>query len=246
MRTPASSAASRIGVAPSASSVVPVLANETVPPSPVDQDGRAEALGVQPVGDAGRRPVLLERLEHPDRPAGPGRRARADPGTSAAMAAASSIPAVSVCCSTSRIRPSAARSRSSAPKIDVVGGRRRVHQDDVGQRVVRVVAQHAHHRRDAGAGGDEQRLGRALRRAGTNSPAAWSSWMIVPGLGPVHQVVADLAARDRLDGDADAAVGAGQVGGQRVGAPLADAVDVDADPHVLARACAGASRGRAG
>ena len=33
--TPASSAASRIGVAPSASSVVPDVAKETVPPSPV-------------------------------------------------------------------------------------------------------------------------------------------------------------------------------------------------------------------
>ena len=57
----------------------------------------------------------------------------------------------------------------------------------------------------------------------------------MPGVGAADQVVADLAVRDRLDGDRDAAVGARAVG-QRVGAPLADAVDVDADPDVLARA----------
>jgi hypothetical protein len=51
----------------------------------------------------------------------------------------------------------------------------------------------------------------------------------------VHQVVADLAAGDGLHRDGDAAVGAGQVGGDRVRAPLPHAVDVDADADVLAR-----------
>jgi len=54
----------------------------------------------------------------------------------------------------------------------------------------------------------------------------------------VHEVVAHDAAGDRLDGDADAAVLAGAVG-QGVGAPEADAVDVDADPDVLPRHVAG-------
>src|SRR3954449_10823389 len=36
------------------------------------EDCRSEALGVEPLGDAGRRPVRLQRLQHPDRPARPG------------------------------------------------------------------------------------------------------------------------------------------------------------------------------
>ena len=58
------------------------------------------------------------------------------------------------------------------------------------------------------------------------------------GAGAVHQVVGDDAVGDRLDGDADAAVGARAVG-QGVGAPEADAVDVDADADVLAGHVAG-------
>ena len=60
----------------------------------------------------------------------------------------------------------------------------------------------------------------------------------MPGRGVADEVVADLAVRHRLDGDRDAAVGARAVG-QRVGAPLADAVDVDADADVLAGHVAG-------
>ena len=98
--------------------------------------------------------------------------------------------------------------------------------------------------RDAGAGGDEQQLARASAAASTNSPAACSSWTIWPAPGAVHEVVADHAVGDRLDGDADAAVGARAVG-QGVGAPLADAVDVDADPDVLAGHVAGPVLARA-
>src|SRR3954465_11046199 len=36
------------------------------------ENRRAEALGVEPLGDAGRLPVRLQRLQHPDRPTGPG------------------------------------------------------------------------------------------------------------------------------------------------------------------------------
>ena len=66
----------------------------------------------------------------------------------------------------------------------------------------------------------------------------------MPGLVSVDEVVADLAVGDRLDGDRDAAVGARAVG-ERVGAPLADAVDVDADPDVLAGHVAGPVLARA-
>ena len=51
--------------------------------------------------------------------------------------------------------------------------------------------------------------------------------------GASHEMVGDLAVGDRLDGDRDAAVGPIGLGGQRVGPPLADAVDVDADADVL-------------
>ena len=54
------------------------------------------------------------------------------------------------------------------------------------------------------------------------------------GLGAADEVVADLAVGDRLDRHGDQAVGGGGGAGQRVGAPLADAVDVDADADVLA------------
>ena len=54
------------------------------------------------------------------------------------------------------------------------------------------------------------------------------------GPGPAHEMVADRPVGDGLDGDRDPAVGAGAVG-QRVGAPEADAVDVDAHTDVLAR-----------
>src|SRR3712207_9361769 len=41
-------------------------------PLPGHEDGRPEALGVEAVGEARRLPVLLEGLQHPDRPARPG------------------------------------------------------------------------------------------------------------------------------------------------------------------------------
>ena len=72
----------------------------------------------------------------------------------------------------------------------------------------------------------------------TNSPAACSRWTSVPGRAAVDEVVADQAVGDGLDGDRDAAVAARAVG-ERVRAPLAYAVDVDADAEVLAGHVAG-------
>ena len=71
------------------------------------------------------------------------------------------------------------------------------------------------------------------------SPVAWSSMTRVPGARGPDQVVGDLAVGDRLGRDGDAArrdAGRGRaVGavGEAVGAPVAHAVDVDADPDVL-------------
>ena len=83
----------------------------------------------------------------------------------------------------------------------------------------------------------------------TKSSLSWSLWQheLAGGLlevderagaGLVDEVVADQAVGHGLDRDRDPAVGAGAVG-QRVGAPLADAVDVDADAEVLAGHVAG-------
>ncbi len=60
----------------------------------------------------------------------------------------------------------------------------------------------------------------------------------MPGRSVVDEVVADQTVGHGLDGDRDPAVGARAVG-ERVGAPLADAVDVDADAEVLAGHVAG-------
>ena len=106
-----------------------------------------------------------------------------------------------------------------------------MHDDGVGQ-LLGVVAQDAHDRRDAGAGGDEQRLLRRLL-----GQAELTGGLVQlddrARADPVHEVVADLPVRDGLHGDGEAAVGPAEHRGDRVGAPLADAVDVDADADVL-------------
>ena len=107
----------------------------------------------------------------------------------------------------------------AGPQHALVGGREQV-------------AKHADHRRDAGAGGDEEEAA-AL---GGQHELAGCLLEVDEGAGPhvVDEVVADEPVGDRLDRDRDPAVGAGAMG-QGVGAPLADAVDVDADPDVLPR-----------
>ncbi len=123
---------------------------------------------------------------------------------------------------------------------DVVGlAAREAHHPGVGDR--EQVAQHPDHRRDTGPGGDEEELaavGGQHELAGRLLEVHESA-----DLGAVHQVVADLALRHGLDRDRDAAVAAGTVR-QGVGAPQADAVDVDADPEVLARDVPGPVRTR--
>ncbi len=117
-----------------------------------------------------------------------------------------------------------------AAEDDVVGGRRGVDQHGVLQLGTRL-AQHPHDGRDAAAGGDEQRLGRTGR--GEHELAGrLVQLQHQAGASLAHEVVAHDAAGDRLDRDGQAAVGT-RGRGQGVGAPLADALDVDADPDVL-------------
>ena len=123
---------------------------------------------------------------------------------------------------------------------DLVGLAGRVQQDDVGHLAALVeVAQHAHDRRDPAAGADEQQLGRAAvsgaRTRPRRRPARRSS-----RASPCRTRYGDtLPSSTCLTVIAMQPVLAVGVRGQRVRAPVADAVDVDADPHVLARAVAG-------
>ena len=88
-----------------------------------------------------------------------------------------------------------------------------MHHHDVAVTVRRHVAQHPHHRGDAAAGGDEQELGcrRCVQReiSGRLIEMHNSSYRCA-----VHEVIAHDALADGLDGDADAAVGAGDLRGQ--------------------------------
>ena len=72
MRTPASSPASRIGVPPSASTVSVAGQEGDLATLAGLDDGGAEALGVQAVGDSGARPVGLGGVEQAGGAAGPG------------------------------------------------------------------------------------------------------------------------------------------------------------------------------
>ena len=64
----------------------------------------------------------------------------------------------------------------------------------------------------------------------TKSPSTPPSETIAPGRPWRDQVRGDDAGLDELRGDRDAAVGPVGLGGQRVGAPVAHAADVDSDP----------------
>ena len=201
----------------------------TVPPSPVDErrsGGTARCA-------AGRRRPAASSAPRARRASRPGRRPRsarsARSGTRAARAGGVEQ-AVGVGVLLDQPDPArrAARARSSAPKMTSSRRRRGVHQHDVGAARPRRLRSMP----ITGVMPLPAVMNSTLsgpRSGRTKSPAAWSSWTSVPGLRAVHQVVADLAVGDRLDGDGDAAVGPVEGRGDRVGPPLADAVDVDAD-----------------
>ena len=116
-----------------------------------------------------------------------------------------------------------------------VGLSRRVQVRHVTDRVGGVeMAEHAHDRGDAAAGGDEQELlGRRLGQHEVALDSAERHDRARPA--PPHQVRGHLALIDTLDGHADQAIRAVRIGGQRVRAPMSDAVDIDADAQELPR-----------
>ena len=125
-----------------------------------------------------------------------------------------------------------------APELvseDHLGARQRgVQQHDVGLHgdvAGEQVAQHPDHRGDARARSDEQQL---LRHRVTEDEVALGLAELdhLAGSSRVDQVVGHHAVGDRLDRDADAAVGSGPVG-ERVGAPEAYTVHRDTDAEVL-------------
>ena len=98
--------------------------------------------------------------------------------------------------------------------------------------------QHAHDRRDAAAGADEEET----RRQGIRQPKQALHPTEVDGrprLDAAGEVGRHPALGHVLDGDRDQAVGMVGVGRQRVGAPVPAAVDRDADPQVLTGLVAG-------
>ena len=129
----------------------------------------------------------------------------------------------------------AASSRSSAPKITSVGRARGVQEHDVGGRrgapsarsmlMIGVMPLPALMKRSAPGSGS----------GSTKVPSTPPRRTIAPGRRVADEVGRDLARLDELRRDADAAVRTARVGGQRVGAPVVDAVDHDhADAQVLA------------
>ena len=121
----------------------------------------------------------------------------------------------------------------------ILGAAGGVDVDRVGELVAALErAQHRDDRRHAGAGADEEELAR--RRLGDEEgPFDPAEPDQVAGPRGAHQVGRDDAGVDQLRGDADQPVGAAGVGGQRVGAPVVDALDDDPDPQVLAGAVPG-------
>ena len=204
MSTPAASPASRSGVAPSASTTVPLLAKVTVPPSPVTTTvGRNRSVC------SGRRCPRRRSAARARRAARPGRRprSRARPGRGPARRgrSASSMPCgVGVPLDEpDAARPRPAR-RSSPPKIDFgcVGAECTTTTSASLRGEPVASAEHPHHRGDAAAGGDEEDLRAARRRAARTRRRPGRAGRACPGWRAADEVVADHAVRDRLDGDA--------------------------------------------
>ncbi len=117
---------------------------------------------------------------------------------------------------------------------DVVGGRSRVQMDHVVELVLALeAAQHRHDRRDPASGRDEEdALGPRLGEHELALDVGERDDR--PGLELAVDVGRDLAFLDQLRGDREEPVRASRVGGDRVRAPVADAVDIEADAQVLA------------
>ena len=200
-----------------------------------DAELRLEALHVQPLDDPLALPVARS-ARRASRP-GPRRtpRARASRGRARRGARRRTGPS-------SRCAARAAGSRGSNGRSG--GARRRRSRRRAsgpsGSAARRRAASRRHRLRsmlmigrDAAARADEQQLRRERVRS-MKSPSTPPSDTIAPGRPWRDEIRRHDAALDQLRGDRDAAVGPVGLGGQRVGAPVANAADVDSDPAVLA------------
>ena len=221
-------------------------AKMTVPPSPAATRTRPEPLGVQRQAALGV--VLLEGVEQPGRDRRRRRAARSRSGTSVVevgdveQAVAVVVPLDQPEVRRPRERPQlVAEDRARLGLTLTCTSTMSV---STGARAGEQVAQHPDHRRDAGAGGDQQQLARAAAAGSTNSPSACSSWIIWPARARctrwLETTPSGIALTVRLMQRS-----AARAVGQGVGAPQAYAVDVDADADVLARARGRPSRGPA-
>ena len=209
-----------------------------MPPSPVTSDGGPEALGVQALA---RRPRSAQcsssGVEQARRARRPRSRARRQSGTSSVE--------VGRCRACRRCRCAARRAGCACARPGRAARRAKMTSSAVGARV------HARRRRRARRGRSRSMpitgvmplpavtkstlAGRG--RAARSRRVAWSSWTSVPGLALRTRWLLTLPSGIALTVIEMRPSGAVGRRGQRVGAPQAHAVDVDADPDVLARRC---------
>src|SRR6185437_12172363 len=193
-----------------------------------------EVLGVKPLAQAGLAPALAERLEQAGRPA--------QERLALAPVRADRLHVVrrqaSVRAGQAQVQPvaavRAAQPRELAAEDHALARARAVHVDDIAQLALTLEpAQHAGDRRDAAAGADEEQpLGRRLWQHEGAFDAAQAHHR-----SRLHARVEerrDLALLDELGRDRDQPVRPARLGGERVGAPVVNAVDGDAETHVLA------------
>ena len=244
-RAPASSPATRIGWLPSLSASASLLQEldraALAPAGAVAADDRLEALHVQ-AAPRGPRPSSAARSRRASRRGRRGRsrarasRRRARRGRSGAIRPSPSR----VCCSCRR-SPSlrSASSRSRSPKITspAVGAECRwtTSSSSSSRSSTRSIAMIGVIPLPA-----EMNRSRSGRGSGsTNWPSTSESEDDRARPQLAVDVRRHLALVDQLRRDRDEAVGTARVGGDRVGAPVALAVDVEADPQVLAGLVAG-------
>jgi hypothetical protein len=166
-------------------------------------------------------------------------------GHSRSRSAGLHAPVLAVCCSCRRKPGGAGQRAQLAAEDHVVGGARRVQHAPRRAAVGRVdAAQHAHDRRDAAAGADEQELGRAVGRAARRRPRRRRARRSSPGRA-VRTRYGETLPSSTLDRDADPGRRAVRVGGQRVRAPVVDAVDRSCRCADTGRACGRATPSRA-
>ena len=191
----------------------------------------AETFDVQALPKVGSGPVSLAGVEHPGRAAGP--HLALTPVRDDPVEVGGEVEhAVGVGVQLHQAHEaSGGQLAQLGREDDLACGGRRVDHDDIGQ-LSDVVAQHAHDGGDPAAAGQEQDLGRAGRREDE----------VAFGLAEVDQgaraqvpndVIADQAVGDGLGCDGHQTVGTVDPAGQRVGPPVPDAADVNAEAEVL-------------